>query len=190
VSQIEVDVIALGRVVDEGRGSLPFALVHGEALVACATWALSEAGVLPLDARTSIEGVLDAELPLVLHDSLCPMTPPDFIAECVHRAVADGAVVVGVRPVTDTVKVLHGDTLGETVDREALARVVSPVVVPASRVAGAATLLSDPGIDLAALVDALRAGGPVVLLDAPPEAMRVSGPDDLRVLEALTRPSS
>ena len=56
MSQIDVDVIALGRVVDEGRGSLPFALVHGEALVTCATWALSEAGVLPLDARTTMEG--------------------------------------------------------------------------------------------------------------------------------------
>jgi len=188
MSQIEVEIIALGRVLDEGRGSLPFALVHGEALVTCATWALSEAGVLPLDARTTMEGVHDAGLPLVLHDSLCPMTPPDFIAECVRRAVTDGVVVAGVRPVTDTVKVLHGDTLGETVDREALARVVSPVVVPADRVDGAAALLSDPGVDLAALVEALRAGGPLVLLEAPPQAMRVGGPDDVRVLEALTRP--
>jgi 2-C-methyl-D-erythritol 4-phosphate cytidylyltransferase len=188
MSQIEVEIIALGRVLDEGRGSLPFALVHGEALVTCATWALSEAGVLPLDARTTMEGVHDAELPLVLHDSLCPMTPPEFIAECVRRAVTDDAVVVGVRSVTDTVKVLRGDTLGETVDRDALARVASPVVVPADRVDGAAALLSDPGIDLAALVEALRAGGQVVLLEAPPEAMRVSGPHDVRVLEALTRP--
>ena len=188
MSQIEVEIIALGRVLDEGRGSLPFALVHGEALVTCATWALSEAGVLPLDARTTMEGVRDAELPLVLHDSLCPMTPPDFIAECVRRAVADGVVVAGFRPVTDTVKVLRGNTLGETVDRDALARVTSPVVVPADRVDGAAALLSDPGIDLAALVEALRADGQVVLLEAPPEAMRVSGPHDVRVLEALTRP--
>ena len=82
----------------------------------------------------------------------------------------------------------HGDTLGETVDREALARVVSPVVVPADRVEGAAALLSDPGVDLAALVEALLADGPLVLLEAPPQAMRVSGPDDIRVLEALTRP--
>ena len=71
---------AVGRVLDEGRGSLPFALVHGEALVACATWALSEAGVLPLDARTSLRGASSSPtLPLVLHDSLCPMTPPAFI---------------------------------------------------------------------------------------------------------------
>ena len=55
-AELDVDVIALGRVIDEGRGSLPFALVHGEALVACATWALSEAAVLPLDARTVDRG--------------------------------------------------------------------------------------------------------------------------------------
>jgi 2-C-methyl-D-erythritol 4-phosphate cytidylyltransferase len=190
VSQLDIDFIALGRVLDEGRGSLPFALVHGEALVTTATWALSEAAVLPLDARTSIEGVRDAGLPLVLHDSLCPMTPPDFIAECVRRAVADGVVVAGVRAVTDTLKTLHGTTLGETFDREALARVVSPVVVPAERVAQAAELLADQGVHLAPLVEALRAGGPVLLLDAPPEAMRVGSLDDVRVLEALTRPGS
>jgi 2-C-methyl-D-erythritol 4-phosphate cytidylyltransferase len=189
MSQIDVEVIALGRVLDEGRGSLPFALVHGEALVTTATWALSEAGVLPLDARTSIEGVRDADLPLVLHDALCPMTPPGFIADCVRRAVADGVVVAGVRPVTDTLKTLTGDTLGTTVDRESLARVVSPVVVPADQVAGAAELLADPTVQLAPLVEALRAGGPVLLVEAPAEAMRVSGPDDVRVLEALTRPA-
>ena len=51
----------------------------------------------------------DAEAPLVLHDALCPMTPPDFIAACVRRAVDEDVVVVGVRPVTDTVKVASHD---------------------------------------------------------------------------------
>ena len=189
MSQTDVEVVALGRVLDEGRGSLPFALVHGEALVTCATWALAEAGVLPIDARTSIEGVLDAGLPLVLHDSLCPMTPPPFIAECALRSADDGVVVVGVRPVTDTVKVLTGRSLGTTVDRQTLARVVSPVVVPPDRAAQAADLLVDPGLDLARLAEALRAHGPVLLLGAPPEAMRVGAPDDVRILAALTRPA-
>lgn len=192
MSQTDVEVIALGRVLDEGRGSLPFALVHGEALVTCATWALSQAQVLPVDARTTGAGLADAALtdglPFVLHDALCPMTPPDFIAACVRRAVAANVVVAGVRPVTDTVKTLQGDTLGATVDREALARVVSPVVVPGDRVAASAELLADPAVDLAALVETLRAGGPVELLEAPAEAMRVRGPDEVRVLEALTQP--
>jgi 2-C-methyl-D-erythritol 4-phosphate cytidylyltransferase len=198
VSQLDVAVIAFGRVLDEGRGSLPFALVHGEALVTCATWALSEAQVLPVDARTTVEGLMDGltdgltdgELPLVLHDALCPMTPPEFIAACVRRAVEADVVVAGVRPVTDTVKVVADDVLGETVDRDDLVRVVSPVVVPAGRVAASGDMLVDPAVGLAALVEALREGGPVELVEAPPQAMRVSGVDDLRVLEALTRPGS
>jgi 2-C-methyl-D-erythritol 4-phosphate cytidylyltransferase len=150
-----------------------------------------------VDARTTAAGLADAAqpgdqadgLPLVLHDALCPMTPPEFIARCVRRAVDAGVVVAGVRPVTDTVKVLTGVVLGETVDRESLARVVSPVVVPAGRVVTSAASLADPALDLASLVEALRDGGPVELLEAPPEAMRVAGVDDLRVLEALTQPA-
>ena len=34
---------ALGAVVDNDRGSLPFALIHGEPLIACATWAIAGA---------------------------------------------------------------------------------------------------------------------------------------------------
>jgi 2-C-methyl-D-erythritol 4-phosphate cytidylyltransferase len=189
VSQTDLDVIGLGRVLDEGRGSLPFALVHGEALVAAATWGLSAAGVLPMDARTSVEGVLDSELPLVLHDALCPMTPPEFIESCVRRAVEAGVVVVGVRPVTDTVKELHDGHVGATLDREALARVASPVVLPAAVVAEVADLLEDVALDLVELVTALRGWMAVELAEAPAEAMRVNGGEDLRVLEALTRPA-
>jgi len=191
VSAADVDIAAVGRVLDESRGSLPFALVHGEALVACATWALSEAGVLPLDARTSLDAVVESDLPLVLHDALCPMTPPAFIESCVRRALAEGVPVVGVRPVTDTVKVLTVEDpalVGETIDRDRLLRVVSPVVVPPSVVAAAPDLLADPGLDLADLVTALRAHTAVLLEQAPPEAMRVGSVEDVRVLEALTRP--
>lgn len=188
----DVAGLALGRVVDEGRGSLPFALVHGEALVTCASWALSEAGVLPVDARTTIEGIVDAEAALVLHDALCPMTPPDFITACVRRALVEGVVVAGVRPVTDTVKVVHdgpaGPTIGATVDREALVRVVSPIVVPAAVAGETGDLLDDLSPDFAALVAALRARTTVVLVEAPAAAGRVETLEDVRILEALTRP--
>ena len=40
---------AVGVVPVEGRGSMPFALLHGESLVAVASWALGEAGVELLD---------------------------------------------------------------------------------------------------------------------------------------------
>ena len=43
--------------VDEGRGALPYALIHGEALVACAAWALGEAGVTPVDIGRAVGGI-------------------------------------------------------------------------------------------------------------------------------------
>ena len=84
----------------------------------------------------------------MLHDALCPMTPAAFIAECVERALAHDAVVVAVRPVTDTVKRVEAGLVGETVDREGLVAPSSPVVLPPSVVPA----LDDfPGHDLAAL---------------------------------------
>ena len=183
-------VVAFGRVLDEGRGSLPFALMHGEALVTCATWALSEAGVLPLDARTTMEGVVDTEAPLVLHDSLCPMTPPEFIAACVRRAVDEGVVVVGVRPVTDTVKVLHDGLVGETLDRDGLALVASPVVVPAT-VAAAARRPPRRRGPRPGRADRRAARRARPSCSSTPRRRPPASPvrPDLRVLEALTRPS-
>ncbi len=174
---------ALGTVLADGRGSLPFALIHGEALVACAAWALGEAGVLPIDDGTPWEAVVSAGEPFVLHDPLCPMTPPEFIAHCVARALAGSCVVVGVRPVTDTVKVVADGVVGETVDRAGLVAVAAPVVLPPSVVAELDGL---PTHDLVELVATLRSRYPVELLEAPPAARRVGSEDDVRVLEALT----
>jgi 2-C-methyl-D-erythritol 4-phosphate cytidylyltransferase len=181
-------VPAVGLVLDEERGSLPYALVHGEPLVACAAWALGDAGVTLLDVGADWEDVRGGEEPLVLQDALCPMTPPAFVARCVRRAVDEDVVVAGVRPVTDTVKVVHRDdagaTVGETVDREGLVAVASPVVLPPSVLRG---LPDGPGSDLAALVSALVDDGVrVALVEAPPAGRRVATEDEVRLLEALT----
>ncbi|HEY0952258.1 2-C-methyl-D-erythritol 4-phosphate cytidylyltransferase [Nocardioides sp.] len=174
---------ALGTVLADGRGSLPFALIHGEALVACAAWALGEAGVLPIDDGTPWESVVSAGEPFVVHDPLCPMTPPEFVRACVARAVEHGCVVVGVRPVTDTVKVVADGVVGETVDRDTLVSVAAPVVLPPAVVADLGGL---PTHDLVELVATLRSRYRVELVEAPPAARRVGSEDDLRVLEALT----
>lgn len=184
----EYDVTpALGAVVETDRGSLPFALIHGEALVACASWALGDAGVTAVDLGTEWAGLVDSGEPFVLHDPLCPMTPATFIAECVARAVETGHVVVGVRPVTDTVKTVTGDGVGGTVDREELRSIVSPIVLPADVVA---SLDGVPSTDFAVLVEWLRGAHPVELLEAPAAARRVATEDDVRLLEELTGPGS
>ena len=155
----ESDPVAYGVVVERDRGSLPFALLHGEPLVACAAWAMGEAGVHLLDLTTPWDAVREAAMPLVWHDALCPMTPPDFLAACVRRAVANGVAVAGVLAVTDTVKELvdgpDAPMVGDTHDRDGLRRLASPLVVPTDVVAE----LDDwPSTDFrAALADLRRA---------------------------------
>ncbi len=175
-----------GVVPTEGRGSLPFALLHGESLVAVASWALGEAGVQLLDFDTSWSTVQAREAMLVLHDPLCPATPVGFLREAVATADRQQAVVVGVRPVTDTVEAVDGDgdAVGETVDREGLVSVASPVVLPPAVVAA---LGEWPSLeDLSALLSELRARYPVVFLEAPALGRRVADESDLRLLESVS----
>jgi 2-C-methyl-D-erythritol 4-phosphate cytidylyltransferase len=174
---------SLGIVLDRDRGSLPYTLIHGEALVACAAWALGDAGVTLLDTGITWDAVRRAEEPVVLHDALCPMTPADFIASCVRRALTDDAVVVATRPVTDTIKRIADGMVGETVDREGLTSIVSPVVLPPSVVSA---LVDEPATDLVTLVASLAASHRVVLVEAPASARRVTSTEEIALLEALT----
>ena len=154
--------------------------------MACAAWALGESGVDLVDASVPWSGIVESGEDLVLHDALCPMTPPDFVASCLARARETGRPVVGVRPVTDTVKVVADGLVGQTLDRDDLRAVASPLVVPASVLA---TMSGPPSPDLAlAVADLAAAGHPVETIEAPPEGRRVASADDLRLLEALTDP--
>lgn len=175
---------ALGWVPLDGRGSLPFALVHGESLIAAASWAVGEAGIQLYDASVDFGLVRTSGRPLLLHDPLCPLTPADFLAEAVEICGTTGRTVVGFRPVTDTVKRRAGDSLGDTVDRAALRCVTSPVVVPSPVLAQLDALdLSD----FAALVARLAVLGEIEWLEAPALAARIGSAEELRVLEALSR---
>ncbi|MGN0062627.1 MAG: 2-C-methyl-D-erythritol 4-phosphate cytidylyltransferase [Nocardioides sp.] len=184
MSDFEDEPIVLGSVVDAGRGALPYGLIHGESLVACAAWALGQAGVRTIDVDSAWDEVRESGWPLVLHDALCPMTPAEFVTACLELAAEEDAVVVGVRPVTDTVKVVTDGLVGESVDRDRLWAVCSPVVLPADVVA---SMDAAPGADLAALVAGLAAAGHTVrTLTAPPEGRRVTSADEVRLLEELT----
>src|SRR4051795_522353 len=174
----------LGIVPTDARGSLPFALVHGESLVAAASWALTTAGVELFDYVVSFEAVQEADRPLVVHDPLCPLTPAAFLADAVEECERTGAVVVGVRPVTDTVKEYEGSMLGATLDRDDLVCITSPVVLPAAVVAALDGLETD---DLAELVAQLSGQFPVRHLPAPPLGRRIVDESDLEALVALSR---
>jgi 2-C-methyl-D-erythritol 4-phosphate cytidylyltransferase len=152
--------------------------------VACAAWALGEAGITPLDVGTSWPAVAESGLPLVLHDALCPMVPASFLRACLDLAETRGAVVVGVRPVTDTIKTVSDGLVGATIDRNGLFSVASPVVLPPEVVEALDGL---PTTDLVDLAAQLANRFPVLTLPAPAEGRRVASLDDVRLLEALTR---
>ncbi len=181
----------LGIVPTDGRESLPYALVHGESLVAAASWALTTAGAELFDYSVSFETVQEAERALVIHDPLCPLTPAAFIEQAIEECEQTGAVVVGVRPVTDTVKEYDAPTgseragsVGATVDREGLVCVTSPVVLPATVVEALDGLDLD---DFARLVADLSQRFPVRHLQAPSLGRRIVDESDLETLVALSR---
>ncbi|RLV47597.1 hypothetical protein D9V37_15650 [Nocardioides mangrovicus] len=178
----------LGIVPTTDRGSLPFALLHGEPLVVWASSALEDAGVDLVDFDVDWERLRDSGRPLVVHDPLCPATPAGFLAEAIRAAVAGEVVVAGVQPVADTLKRLEGDLIAGTADRDAFVRVVSPLVLPARVLAGAASPLDLA--DLPALVGRLRLEHRVELLAAPAAAARVADLASLRVLESGFEPFS
>lgn len=165
------------------EGSLPFALVHGESLVAAAAWALGEAGADLYDASVPFSVIRESGRPLVVHDPLCPLAPPAFLAAAIALSDETGSVVAGFRPVTDTIKRLSGEVYAETLDRSALRSVATPLVIPAEVLTG----LSSLAFDVPALVDRLaEAGVAIEWLEAPPLARRVVDLDDLAVLEAAS----
>ncbi|MFC7504826.1 2-C-methyl-D-erythritol 4-phosphate cytidylyltransferase [Nocardioides sp. CPCC 206347] len=187
-----VDIYApvSGMVVDEGRGALPYHLIHGESLVAAAAWAAGEARVDLIDQSVPWEFVAERGEAVLLHDPLCPMTPPAFLARCADKAGVEDRIIVGVRPVTDTVKVVDDGALGETVDRDQLVAICSPVVLPASVVEDlfgeGGDLPSTDFVELVALLRERYGDERVAFVEAPPEARRVSSDEDIAVLAALT----
>lgn len=174
---------------ETGRGSLPFALLRGESLVAIAAFALEAAGIELIDPRADLDVVRGSGWALVLHDPLCPLTPVDFIAEITELAVESDAVVAAYRPVTDTVKRLvhgvDGDLVAGTHDREELVELTSPVVFPPSVVD---LLDALPSGDVADIVDEVRRRWPLRFVEAPVEGRRVRRAEDLALLEAVSAP--
>ncbi|HET7532102.1 MAG TPA: 2-C-methyl-D-erythritol 4-phosphate cytidylyltransferase [Nocardioidaceae bacterium] len=175
--------VAMGQVPTTGRGAMPFAMLDGEPLVALASFALEDSGVELVDFNVHLADVRDQHRPLVLHDPLCPLTPIAFLREALATAVADDVVVVGVQPVTDTIKTVEEGVVGGTVDREGLWAVTSPVVLPADVVA---ELDAWPDADdFTALVSWLRQRFEVRFLEAPALGRRVEDESSVALLEAL-----
>jgi 2-C-methyl-D-erythritol 4-phosphate cytidylyltransferase len=125
---------------------------------------------------------------VVVHDAARPLVTPDLIDAVVRRLLADdgAAAAIAAAPVTDTIK--QAGEAGEverTLDRSGLWAVQTPQAFRADALREAH---ADPdslpdATDDAMLVE--RAGGRVLIHEAPAENLKVTRPIDLRVAELL-----
>jgi 2-C-methyl-D-erythritol 4-phosphate cytidylyltransferase len=191
-----------------GRGRLPFEQLHGHPLLAHVLHTAARAAGGPVtvlvDKATSaadvrrvvrasgeVAEIVDAgswwprqAAPVLLLDVLCPLVPLAFVREVAALAAErPGTALVGYRPVTDTVKSVVGGKVQGTIDRERLAIVTSPVLVPLSVRGGAHS--DPPPADAAELVGWLRDRVPVELVRAPSVGRRVEDVASVHLLECV-----
>ena len=123
---------------------------------------------------------------VVVHDAARPLASADLVGRVLERlAVGDVAGVVPGIPVRDTLKRIEGDRVVATMDRDTLISVQTPqaFLVAALRAAHAAD--DEDASDDAMLLE--RAGEAVAWVEGDPGNLKVTYPDDLRVLEAMVR---
>jgi len=196
------------------RGSLPFEALHGEPLYLHGLRALVEA--FPVEATVTVDADLLTrvqtevddvgivarvvtsrawweDLPLrpvddlIVHDALCPLTTAQFLRDVAERVVQrPGCSFMSFRPVTDTTKTVVDGQISGTIDRQGLAALMSPAVVPASVLAGAVSADRMPPLsDFAELATWLRGLGDLELVRAPSMARRVDDASAVNLLECL-----
>jgi 2-C-methyl-D-erythritol 4-phosphate cytidylyltransferase len=137
--------------------------------------------------RAALDAVPEGFDAVVCHDVARPFAGPELFDRVVAAlAGADGAVPA--LPVSDTVKVVDGEVVLETLPRHRLVVVQTPqafrraAVEAAHRAARGASLVAT---DDAALLE--RAGFRVVTVNGDPSNRKITVPEDLRWAEAMLR---
>jgi len=119
---------------------------------------------------------------VVVHDAARPCATPELFAAVVAAVRAGADAAVPGLPIADTVKRVDGDRITETLARAELVAVQTPQAF-AARALRAAHEAGGDATDDAALVEA--AGGRAVVVPGEPGNLKVTRPDDLRVVAAL-----
>jgi 2-C-methyl-D-erythritol 4-phosphate cytidylyltransferase len=123
----------------------------------------------------------------VVHDAARPLVTPDLVRRCLDALDPGVDAAIAAAPVTDTVKEVDEDgRVTRTLDRSRLWSIQTPQafradVLRRSLEVSAETLAA--ATDDAFLVEA--AGGTVVVVEAPPENIKITNARDLRLAEAL-----
>jgi 2-C-methyl-D-erythritol 4-phosphate cytidylyltransferase len=159
--------------VAEGRG-------RATAVAALAHAHMQEVEVVDDSDVETHARALGGDAVVVVHDPLCPLTPVAWVRDLLDRG-REGAVMVAVLPVVDTLKTTREGVVTGTVDRTGLHVVSSPIVFPAQALVDAIPALGNP----AALVDRLRSRHDIELVAAPDLARRMDDQSGIELLAAV-----
>ena len=121
---------------------------------------------------------------IAVHDAARPCVSEDIFERGFAAAALSGAAVAAV-PVKDTVKLVEGERVLETLPREALWAAQTPQVFRADVLRRAYAGSDAEATDDAALVE--RTGAPVVVFLGSHENIKVTTPEDLEIAELLLR---
>lgn len=171
---------------------------HEDALAAEGVEVVTGADVRSRSVAAAMDRV-KSEL-VAVHDAARPLVTPALIDALVEKLARrpDAAAVIAATPLTDTVKQAReprpekgevprgGPTVAKTLSRDRLWAAQTPQVFRVQALRDA--LAADPQRVAAATDDATlveKAGGKVLMHDAPPENLKITTALDLRVAEIL-----
>ncbi|MFB0566475.1 MAG: 2-C-methyl-D-erythritol 4-phosphate cytidylyltransferase [Candidatus Aminicenantaceae bacterium] len=122
---------------------------------------------------------------VLIHDGVRPLVENDFISRVIEVAMEKGAAIPAI-PVEDTVKEVSGHEVLRTLEREKLYRIQTPqgFLYPILNEAlEKAREENYYGTDEASLVE--RTGKRVFIAQGDPRNIKITTPEDLKIVEAL-----
>lgn len=133
--------------------------------------------------RAGLGALTGVEL-VVVHDGARPLVTPGLVARVVEAARASGAAICAIS-VRDTVKEVDQAEVVRTLDRGRLWLAQTPQAFRLDLLLEAHRVFEGEATDDAAMVEAL--GHPVRVIEGDPHNVKVTTPEDLRLLESLIR---
>jgi 2-C-methyl-D-erythritol 4-phosphate cytidylyltransferase len=122
---------------------------------------------------------------VLVHDAARPLVPPAVVARVIDALVGGAGAVV---PVVDSIRSVNGSGGSQVVDRAVLRAVQTPQGFPVDVLDEALARAADAGREVSDDATAAEAiGVPVVLVDGSADALKITGPADLAIAEAILR---
>lgn len=158
----------------------------------CRTYGIAKPVKIVCGGETRAASVLAAAMEcrenggfIAVHDGARPLAEPELIDSVIRLAFRTNAAAPAV-PVKDTIKVVEGDRIRSTPDREALRAVQTPQVFDAALLRAALQAAVEGNIPVTDDCSAVeRMGKEIYLTEGSYENIKITTPEDLTLAAAI-----